>query len=91
MFTLGYTIKGFVEKFLLRHSHSKDWARARYGWGWWSPEMRPHWARALRMEDIHAWINVGTEWHRLDPQRAFKWGLDRATLLIALAVWGWIK
>ena len=56
----------------------RDRARLRYGLGWWSPEMRPHWRRAraslTNEEDFwgHALTNVGVEWTRLDPQRGWK-------------------
>ena len=91
MLTLAYSIKGFIEVFILRHGQSKDWDRVRHFYGWTSAAMRPHWSRALGSWNPHDWVNVGSEWHRLDAQRAFKWGVDRFTLIVALAIWGWIQ
>lgn len=37
------------------------------------PEMQPHWRRYFRRWwSIHELNNIGSEWARLDPQRAFK-------------------
>lgn len=51
----------------------KDRRRWAHGLGLWAPEMLPHWRRfSRRWWDGHSLVNIGTEWTRLDPQRAFK-------------------
>jgi hypothetical protein len=54
----------------------KDRNRLAYGFGLWSPEMLPHWSRLKSERNGHSLVNIGTEWTRLDPQRAVKLGFD---------------
>lgn len=63
----------------------KDLESFRYGMGLWHPEMRPHY-RALFLPGRlhHELVNLGTEWVRLDAQRAFKLGFDLVTILALL-------
>jgi hypothetical protein len=64
----------------------KDAESFRYGMGLWHPSMRPHYyALFLPGRLHHEIINLGTEWVRLDAQRAFKLGFD---LITALIIWG---
>lgn len=81
MFTLVWGVKALIGKL-----GRKDKARLENGLGVWSPEMKPHWSR-LRDTwglDGHSLINIGTEWYRLDAQRAFKVSAD--SILWALLV-----
>lgn len=66
----------------------KDHERLRHGLGLWGPEMQPHWERLWVLRDGHSLVNVGTEWVRLDPQRAFKVGVDTVLALGLTTVWG---
>jgi hypothetical protein len=56
----------------------KDQGRMKYWWGWTSLEMQEHWERLAdpKSEDYGSWYhslkNIGSEWARLDPQRAYK-------------------
>jgi hypothetical protein len=65
-----------------------DRERLRYGLGLWSPAMRPHWRDLIRRHNGHAWVNIWTEWTRLDAQRAGKvyFDLATATFLVGLVV-----
>jgi hypothetical protein len=44
--------------------------------------MLPHWDRLWRERDGHSLVNIGTEWTRLDPQRAWKLGIDGGILAV---------
>jgi hypothetical protein len=80
-------------KVLLGGGSNNDRERVAHGWGLWSPGMSPHWWRVRddwRRRDWrdmqHALTNLGTEWCRLDAQRAFKvmfW------LMVAIALLSW--
>lgn len=52
--------------------------------GLFSPEMKPHWDRLWSEPSGHAFVNIGTEWTRLDPQRAFKVGAVVIAVLTGL-------
>jgi hypothetical protein len=47
-------------------------------WGWLAPEMDEHWARLFDKKherygfNYHNLKNVGAEWARVNPQRAYK-------------------
>lgn len=78
MFVLTWVIKSWLGTL-----GPKDKKRLESGLGLWSPEMLPHWERLKKTKglDGHSLINIGTEWVRLDAQRAFKVGADTT-------VWG---
>jgi hypothetical protein len=65
----------------------KDSKRLADGLGLWSPEMQKHWDRLKETKglDGHSLVNIGTEWIRLDPQRALKVSLD-SSLLTAIGI-----
>lgn len=83
MFTLIWLIQWALGKI---EDHDLD--RLRHGLGLWSPEMRAHWRRLFTAPSGHAFINIWTEWTRLDAQRAGKVYFDMATVafLTGLAV-----
>lgn len=64
----------------------KDRKRLANGLGLWAPEMQVHWDRLKLERDFHSLINIGTEWTRLDPQRAFKVGVDSTVVAVVIAV-----
>ena len=66
MWLLAMVIGSFFE------TKRKDRHRLANWLGLASPEMRAHWLRLRTVPSFHALINIGTEWTRLDPQRAYK-------------------
>jgi hypothetical protein len=58
--------------------NQQDASRVRSWWGWLSPGMDPHWGLLSDPTDpeygswFHSTKNIGAEWARLDPQRAYK-------------------
>lgn len=58
-------------------------------WGYLGAGMAPHWARLADRADpeylsaFHSLKNIGSEWARLDPQRAYKAG---CFLLIGVSI-----
>lgn len=82
MFVLTWIVKDFLGTL-----GPKDKKRLENGLGLWSPEMTPHWKRLAETKglDGHSLVNIGTEWVRLDSQRAFKVGVD-TTALSVLAI-----
>ena len=76
----------WLVKALFRDIGQKDRARLAYGLGLWAPHMRPHWARLVRDRNGHSLVNIGTEWTRADPQRAWKLGIDGGLLAILVTV-----
>jgi hypothetical protein len=75
MFTLLWLIQLALGKI---EDHDRE--RLRYGLGLWSPSMRPHWHRLVSDPSGHTWVNIWTEWCRLDAQRAGKVYFDLSTL-----------
>lgn len=78
---------------LLGRAGDKDRRRLAHGLGLWGPAMAEHWRRlwastvALDWRDWpHAVVNIGTEWVRLDAQRALKLGGDVVGVLL-VALW----
>jgi hypothetical protein len=71
LFTAIWAIKAALGKL-----GPKDRERLAHGLGLWAPDMREHWQRLREKPNGHALINIGTEWFRKDPQRAFKVSFD---------------
>jgi hypothetical protein len=61
----------------------KDAESFKHGMGLWAPAMLPHYRALFQPGRFHhELVNLGTEWVRLDAQRAFKLGFDITTALI---------
>ena len=69
----------------------KDRRRLANWLGFTGPEMRPHWQRLRGAPSFHALINIGTEWTRLDPQRAYKTMAAVIDILILLLILALIR
>jgi hypothetical protein len=70
LLTAARAVKALIEG-------GKDAESFRHGMGLWHPAMRPHYRALFEPGRLHhEIINLGTEWVRLDAQRAFKLGFD---------------
>lgn len=83
-------------KVLMGGGSRNDRERVANCWGLTGPEMRPHWQRVrddVRRLDIvdlqHAVVNCGTEYFRLDAQRAFKLAFWLFVFWVGAAVSFW--
>jgi hypothetical protein len=85
----GFTSWG---SYLNGTSNTQDANRVRRWWGWLSPAMGPEWNRLAdpAHPDYGSWYhstkNIGSEWARLDVQRAYKAMSFLLVTLVALAL-----
>jgi hypothetical protein len=85
MWLLAMVIGSFFE------TKRKDRNRLAHWLGFTGLEMRPHWQRLRTSPSFHALINIGTEWTRADPQRAYKTMAAVIDLLVILLILALIR